>query len=164
LKLSNIMSIKNLKPSVNSKYEQNYYRLVNPLKYKGDPNKIIYRSSYEKRMCQICDSSDKIIQWSSEPIAIMYTSLFDGKRHKYWLDFWFKYYDGREFIIEVKPLNKLNKPKAPAKKTTKALENYNFRMKEYLVNYSKFKAASEFAQQTGLEFVIVDEKFLFSIT
>ena len=157
------MSIKNLKPSANSRYEQNYYVLKNPNKYRGDKTKIIYRSSYEKRFCQLCDSSPKIISWSSEPISIRYTSMYDNRQHSYWLDFWFKYDDGREFIVEVKPSGKLKKPRKPSKKTAKSLENYNHRMKEYLVNYSKFKAASEFAKQTGVEFIIVDEHFLFSI-
>lgn len=157
------MSIKNLGPSINSRYEQNYYILKNPEKYRGNKSKIIYRSSYEKRFCQYCDMSEKIISWSSEPLSIMYTSIADGRRHKYWLDFWIKYEDGREFIIEVKPNNKLKKPRKPSKKTSKSLENYNYKLKEYLTNYSKFKAAAEFARQSGIEFIIVDENFLFDI-
>ena len=157
------MNIKNLTPNKNSRYEQDYYVLKNPEKYRGDETKIIYRSSYERRMCQYCDSNPKIISWSSEPLAIRYTSLFDGRQHNYWLDFWFKYDDGREFIVEVKPNAKLKKPRRPSKKTPKSLENYNKKLKEYLVNYSKFKAASDFARQSGVEFIIIDESFLFSI-
>jgi len=153
-------SIKNFKPSIYSRYEQGYYVPHNKHKYKGDIDKIIIRSSYEKRMCQICDGTPEIIEWSSEPIAIRYISEVDGKTHNYWLDFWMKMNDGREFIVEVKPTGKLKAPKKPKKRTDKALYNYSIRMKEYLVNYSKFKAASEFAKQTGMQFIIAEETFL----
>lgn len=157
-----MVSIKNLKPN-NTIYEQAYYIPQNPHKYRGDINKIIYRSSYEKRFCQICDMDHRVVEWSSEPIAIRYTSLVDGTQHNYWIDFWFKKDDGSEYIVEVKPNMKLTKPKKPKKKTVKSQETYNKLVKEYLVNYSKFEAASNFAKQTGLKFLIVDENYLFGI-
>jgi len=153
-------SIKNLKPNYNSRYENGYYVPKNKEKYKGDINNVIIRSSYEKRMCQICDASPSIIAWSSEPIAIRYISKVDGKTHNYWLDFWFKTKEGKEYIVEVKPNGKLKEPKKPRKKTKKAMYNYGLRLKEYLVNYSKFEAATEFAKQSGMNFIIAEEEFL----
>jgi hypothetical protein len=158
------MSIKNLKPSQNSRYEQGYYVIQNPEKYRGDTNKIIVRSSYEKKMCIYCDLDKNVISWSSEPIAIAYTSKVDGRRHKYWIDYWVKLNDGREFLVEVKPNGKLKKPRTPGKNATaKKIYNYNTRLKEYLVNLSKFEAAITFANQVGMEFIIADEDFLFNI-
>lgn len=153
------MSIKNLKPTPNSKYESGYYSPKYPDKYRGDLKKIIYRSSYERRMCQFCDFTDSVIEWSSEPIAIMYTSMYDNRRHKYWVDFWVKLNNGKEFIVEVKPSMKLKKPR----KTKRNIKSFNEAAKEYLVNYSKFQAASQFAKASGMEFIIADENFLFSI-
>lgn len=154
----NHVSIKNLKPNAFAPTEQGYYKVQNIEKYKGNPNNIIYRSSYEKRMCQICDLSNQIIRWSSEPIAITYQSLVDGRNHLYWVDFWLKLKDEKEYIVEVKPEAKLKKPKK-----SKNIISYNYRLKEYLINMSKFKAASVFAQQIGMNFIIADENFLFKI-
>lgn len=154
--------IKNLKPDINSRYEQGYYVIKNKEKYRGDTNKIIIRSSYEKRMCQICDVNENIIQWSSEPIGIKYLSPLDNKEHTYWLDFWFKTKDKKEYIIEVKPSSKLKKPKKPKKITEKSKIGYNNKLSEYIKNYSKFKAATKFAKKMGVQFIIADEKFLFN--
>lgn len=155
-------SIKNLLPSKNSKYDNGFYQLVNPFKYKGDPSKIIFRSSYERRMCYYCDLSPEVVSWSSEPIGIRYTSLVDNRQHTYWVDFWLKTKDNKEFLVEVKPNCKLQKPKARKKVTNESIIGYNKKLTEYLVNYSKFKAAYEFAKQTGMEFIIADESFLFN--
>ena len=51
---------------------QGYFKPLNPQKYVGDPNLIIYRSGWEKSFCRWCDASPSIIQWSSEPIKIPY--------------------------------------------------------------------------------------------
>ena len=150
------MSIKNLKPNAYSKYEQGYYVIKNPAKYRGNINSIIVRSSYEKRMCQFCDLSENVLEWSSEPIAILYTSLVDGKRHKYWIDFWVKTKE-KEYLVEVKPNVKLQKPKKSRSKSYPKL------LHEYLVNYSKFSAAIQFAKSSNMEFIIADENFLFNI-
>jgi hypothetical protein len=36
----------NARPNKPDKYHQGYYKLQNPEKYVGNPNEIIYRSSY----------------------------------------------------------------------------------------------------------------------
>ena len=51
---------------------QGYYQVQNPKKYVGDPNLVIYRSSWEQAFCRWCDFSPSITRWSSEPIKIPY--------------------------------------------------------------------------------------------
>lgn len=158
------MSIKNLKPSATSRYHQGYYNIKNISKYRGDASSIICRSSYETKFCFYCDNNDSIVEWNSESVSIRYTSLADNRQHTYYLDFWIRLADGREFIVEVKPDGKLKKPKQPSKKATaKQINSYNIRLKEYLVNFSKFRAAKIYANQIGMDFILVTESFLFNI-
>ena len=52
-----------------------------PRKYKGDPDKIIYRSLWERKFMVYCDRNDAILEWGSEEIIIPYISPLDGRRH-----------------------------------------------------------------------------------
>ena len=44
----------------------------NPKKYKGNASKIIWRSTWELKLCKHLDLSDKVLLWSSEEIVIPY--------------------------------------------------------------------------------------------
>ena len=55
-----------------SKTAQGYYKVQHPEKYIGDPNLVIYRSSWEASFCRWCDFSPSILRWSSEPIKVPY--------------------------------------------------------------------------------------------
>ena len=48
------------------------FRPKNPRKYAGDPNNIIYRSTWEARVMNWLDKNPNIITWASEEIAIPY--------------------------------------------------------------------------------------------
>ena len=103
------MSIKNLKPSGNSGFIQGYYNPINPDKYIG-PTPIIYRSSWERKFCIMCDNRDDVIKWSSEPVEIKYMWSFDKREHRYYPDFYMKTrgLEGEEeFLVEIKPTQKL---------------------------------------------------------
>ena len=39
------------------------YKPTHPKKYAGDPNKIVYRSNWERRFMVYCDKNDDIIYW-----------------------------------------------------------------------------------------------------
>ena len=84
------------------RYLQGKYRLRLPSKYKGDPKNVVYRSSWEYKFMQWCDSRSAVQEWGSEEIAIPYVSPVDGKRHKYYPDFYVKV-RGKKYIVEVKP-------------------------------------------------------------
>ena len=108
------LKIKDLVPRKNSPYQQGYYKLLNPLKYIGDPTKIIFRSSYERRFAIYCDTHERILSWSSEPLEIPYLNPVDGIVKPYNVDFYVKVNTGdekpKEYIVEVKPLRQLKQP------------------------------------------------------
>lgn len=159
------MSIKSNKPSKKSGYRQGYYTLVNPEKYIGDPTKIIYRSSWEQKFCAYCDATSEIVKWSSEPIGIKYISPLDNREHTYYIDFYMRTERDEEavdYLVEVKPSASLARPILEGVKiTTKKLTTYNYELKTWLVNRSKFAAAQIFAERSGYKFIIVTEDFLF---
>ena len=138
--------------SIKSKYKPSY-----PKKYKGDPNNIICRSSWERRFCHWCDLSENILEWGSEEFYIPYLSPVDNKVHKYFPDFIIKVREStgqvKTYIIEVKP-KKQTKP--PVKKT-RVTKSYIHECKTYAVNQAKWKAAKEFCADRLIEFKVITE-------
>ena len=70
------------------------YKPTHPKKY-GDPNKIVYRSNWERKFMVYCDRNDDIIYWASEELAIPYFSPIDKKVHRYFPDFIIKTSKGK---------------------------------------------------------------------
>ena len=62
------------------------YVIQNKSKYKGDPNKVIYRSLWEKHAFQWCDTHSGVHSWSSEEVVIPYYYEIDKKYHRYFMD------------------------------------------------------------------------------
>ena len=95
------------------------FKPKNRTKYKGDPDKIIYRSLWELRFMRYLDSTPSILKWSSEEVVVPYRSPIDGRRHRYFPDFWIrvKTSDGsvKESLIEIKPKTQCSPPKGPPK-------------------------------------------------
>jgi hypothetical protein len=153
-----------LKPRAGN-IKQGYFRPVNLEKYMGDPNKIIFRSSWEFKFLKWCDLSPTILRYSSEPIGIIYYNPLDQRAHRYYIDFYVitKKADGAEqpWLIEVKPLKYVNPPTAPLRMTNKQTANYVYAAKQYIVNKAKFEAARAFAEQRAIKFGIITENFLF---
>ena len=93
----------------------------NPKKYKGNPQRIIYRSMWERRLMDYCDRTSRVLEWGSEEIAIPYVSPVDQRIHRYFPDFYMKVKqkDGtlKRFIIEVKPKGQLKPPTKTPKKS-----------------------------------------------
>ena len=98
------------------------FKIKKSQKYKGNPSNIIYRSLMELRFMKWCDSSEKILQWSSEEVVIPYISPIDNKRHRYFPDFLIQTAKGW-FLIEVKPQIESRPPKK------KLVENLNLKKK-----------------------------------
>ena len=94
------------------------FRPKNPKKYKGDPTIIIYRSLLERRFMVYCDDTSAIIKWASEEIIIPYVNPITGRVHRYFPDFYIKYKNKKneivEELIEIKP-HKQTKPPDPKK-------------------------------------------------
>lgn len=137
------------------RYKQGKYIPRNRNKYKGDISKIFYRSGWEYKFMKWCDSTPTITEWGSEEIFIPYTSPVDGKKHRYFPDFYVKV-NGNKYIVEVKPYRQTLEPKTQ-KKVTKTYVNEVF---TYAVNKAKWTAAEKFCKSTGLEFMIITEKEL----
>ena len=128
-------------------------------KYNGNPDNIIYRSSWELRCMKWFDDNPNIIWWSSEELAIPYYSPVDQRMHRYFPDFIIKVKRKDDtimtYVVEVKP-------EAQTKKPTQKRKTKQF-IKEsitYVVNQMKWKAADEFCHAHGWQFKIVTEKDL----
>ena len=141
--------------SLKSKYKPSY-----PKKYKGDPNNIICRSSWERKFCHWCDLSENILEWGSEEFWIPYLSPVDNRVHKYFPDFIIKVKESsgqiKTYVVEVKP-KKQTKP--PVKKS-RVTKSYIHECTTYAVNVAKWKAAKEFCADRMIEFKIITEEEL----
>jgi len=120
----------------------------NPKKYNGNPDNIIYRSSWELRCMKWFDDNPNIIWWSSEELAIPYYSPVDKRMHRYFPDFIIKVKRKDDtimtYVVEVKP-------EAQTKKPTQKRKTKNFLRESiaYVVNQMKWKAADEFCHAHG---------------
>ena len=133
------------------------FKPIHPQKYKGDPNNIICRSSWERKFCQWCDNNSSIIYWASEEISIPYVSPKDNRVRRYYPDFLIKVQEKNDvvktYVVEVKPKKQTLPPK-PRKKVTKS---YIYECTTYAVNQAKWKAADEFCKDNQIQFKIVTE-------
>lgn len=144
-----------------SGYRQGKFKPQKPEKYKGDPTKIVYRSSYELKFMQYCDLTESVNEWRSEEFFIPYISPIDNKVHRYFPDFFVKYKDkngnNRTLVVEIKPEKDLKMPEQSPKRKTKS---WAFRVKTWAINQAKWKAAKEFCSDRKWEFRILTEKEL----
>ena len=96
--------------SIKSKYKPSY-----PRKYKGNPDNIICRSSWERKFCKWCDLNENIMEWGSEEFWIPYVSPVDRRVHRYFPDFIIKVKEStgqiKTYVIEVKPKRQTMEPK-----------------------------------------------------
>ena len=170
------------KPNIadNATTRQGYYKVANREKYVGNPELVVYRSSWEFSFCKWCDFSPSILRWGSEPIRIPYydrvSKLEENKKlgldpnnSKNWItkfynvDFWVevKKAEGitEKWFIEVKPAHKLKKPQPPKQDAPlKDIKRFNNSVKEYLINEAKFAAMNEWAVRHGAKFYIFTEE------
>ena len=109
------------------------------------------------------DSSDGVISWGSECIAIPYVSPVDNKIHRYFPDFLMKTKDKEgkvvTTLVEIKPHKQTLQPK-PRKKVT---PSYLTEIRTYGVNEAKWEAAQKVCEEFKWKWLILTEKELFSI-
>ena len=133
------------------------YRPTNSKKYRGNVDKIYYRSLWERKFMVYCDRNEKIIEWGSEEVIIPYRSPIDGKLHRYFPDFYIKVKQQngsiKKMLIEIKPYIQCQPPQIPKKKTPKFLNE----VRTWGINKAKWKAASEFCLDRQMEFKILTE-------
>lgn len=107
-----------------------------------------------------CDHNPNIVSWGSESVVIPYQNPLTGKVSRYFVDFNVtlrdKNGDYKKFLIEVKP-HAQTIPPSQQTRNTKALAR---RQAEYIKNQAKWKAATEWSQKKGCEFLVLTEKHL----
>ena len=136
------------------------YNPVNPNKYKGNPQNIIYRSLWERKFMVYCDTNDKVLEWGSEEIIIPYISPWDSKVHRYFPDFYIKVKQSsgnlKKFIIEVKPKKQTRPPKPVERKTKRWIKE----VRTFGINEAKWKHATKWCKDNDMEFKILTEEEL----
>lgn len=136
-----------------------WFRPKNANKYNGDANNIIYRSSWELRVMKYLDDNPNVIWWCSEELVIPYYDPIQDKKRRYFPDFVVKTKrkDGSvmTYVLEVKPESQTKQPQQ--KRKTQKFINESV---TYIINQSKWKAATEFCKDHGWEFKVITEKDL----
>lgn len=143
-------------------YKQGFFKPKFPEKYIGDVSNIVYRSGWELRVMHSLDNNTAVVRWSSEETVIPYISPIDGRRHRYFVDFYVeaKASDGtvKTMLLEVKPAAQAQPPKSPKRKT----KRYITEVMTYGVNQAKWEAAKAYCDKKGWEFKVITEKELFA--
>ena len=133
------------------------YQPKNPLKYIGNPTKIVYRSLWERKFMVYCDTNTSVLEWGSEEVVVPYKSPVDKRWHRYFVDFIVKVKTKEGFsetsLIEIKPKKQCVEPKVQKRKT----KGYIYEVCEYAKNQAKWKAAREFCEDRQWEFKILTE-------
>ena len=97
-------------------------------------------------------------EWVSE------SQEFKTTEHTYYPDFYYelKRSNGTisKVIAEVKPKSETMEPKIPATPTSKQLKNFEYALKMYNKNLSKWTYMIEYCEKKGFEFIIITEELL----
>ena len=144
----------------NRNFRQGVFRCHNADKYKGDSNKIFYRSGLELKAFRFMDLNPNILEWSSEETIVPYQNPLTGRISRYFVDIYAKIKDKtgeiKKFLIEIKP----HIQTLPPKQKTKNLKSLRYQQAEYVKNQAKWQSADKFAKAKGMSFVLLTEKHL----
>jgi len=140
------------------RFSQGIYQVKHPEKYVG--NKLpTYRSSWENTFCMFCDNNPSIQQWASEPVKIPYRDPLTGKQTVYVPDFLITYIDKNMQkhveLVEIKPANQMIKERVGKNPYNQA---------QFIKNQAKWAAATQFCNQQGIKFRIINEHDIFAGT
>ena len=137
------------------------FKPKNRAKYKGDHTAITYRSLWELRFMRYLDTTPSVLKWSSEEIVIPYRSPIDGRRHRYFPDFWVKVKTSegvvKESLIEVKPKAQCSPPKGAPPKDRRKRGRFIREVKTWGVNEAKWKAAKAYCDDRKWGWKILTE-------
>lgn len=164
----------NSAPRQPGKYKQGLYtpknkeKLIKANSYGG----VFYRSGLEHKMMIYLDSNESVKVWGAEHLRIPYekteynskTKEMETTSHGYYPDFYYELSrsDGSvsRVVAEVKASNETVEPKLPIKPTAKQLKNFEYALKMWNKNLSKWKYMIEYCERKGFEFIIITEKHL----
>ena len=137
------------------------FKPKNRAKYKGDHTAITYRSLWELRFMRYLDTTASVLKWSSEEIVIPYRSPIDGRRHRYFPDFWVKVKTSeglvKESLIEVKPKAQCSPPKGAPPKDRRKRGRFIREVKTWGINEAKWKAAKAYCDDRKWGWKILTE-------
>ena len=137
------------------------FKPKNRAKYKGDHTAITYRSLWELRFMRYLDTTPSVLKWSSEEIVIPYRSPIDGRRHRYFPDFWVKVKTSeglvKESLIEVKPKAQCSPPKGAPPKDRRKRGRFIREVKTWGINEAKWKAAKAYCNDRKWGWKILTE-------
>ena len=132
------------------------YKVKNRSKYKGDPDKVIFRSMWERHCFKWCDNNPEVKGWSSEETVIPYFYEVDKKYHRYFMDLKIIYKSGKTTLVEIKPDKETRPPTFNGRKT----KRYITEGMTYVKNMNKWEAAKKYADDNGYGFEIWTENTL----
>ena len=107
------------------------------------------------------DKNPDILRWSSEEVVIPYRSPIDGKRHRYFPDFWIKVKRSNgtieERLIEVKPKAQCSPPRGTPPKDGRKRRRFIREVKTWGRNEAKWKAAKAYCEDRKWKWTILTE-------
>jgi len=140
------------------------YTPKHPEKYLGNPNDIVFRSSWEEQAFRFCDLNPHVLYWASEEIAIPYQKPCPRtgtvRNSIYIPDLFVVVVDSnnniRRELIEIKPKKQTRRSRA-RKPQRRIQEDYT-----YFVNKLKWEAAERWCKERNIRFRILteDEQFV----
>jgi hypothetical protein len=164
----------NSAPRQGNKYHQGLFTPKNKDKVikLNSQGGLFYRSGLEQKMMIYLDNYEKVINWGAENMRIPYEKTewvneeqsFKTTSHNYYPDFYYELRrsDGStdRVVAEVKPYSETIEPKLANNPTSKQLKNFEYALKTYNKNLSKWKYMIEYCERKGFQFIIITEKNL----
>lgn len=139
-------------PSYKGKFQPKH-----PQKYRGDPDNIIWRSTWELKAFKFMDDRPEVLEWSSEEIIVPYFDPSTGRHRRYFPDIVavIRNPDGttKTVMMEIKPMKETREPKVQKKRTKK----YVTEVTTWATNKAKWESAQEYCKNRGWQFVLVTE-------
>jgi hypothetical protein len=164
----------NSAPRQPNKYHQGLYIPKNKDKVikLNSQGGLFYRSGLEQKMMVYLDNNEKIKFWGAENMKIPYTKTewvsesqeYKTTEHTYYPDFYYELKRDDEsvakVVAEVKPYSETIEPVLKNNPTSKQLKNFEYSLKMYNKNLSKWTHMIEYCDRKGFEFIIITEKLL----
>jgi len=131
------------------------FRPKNPIKYIGNSENIIYRSSWELEFFKWIDGAPTVIGWNSEELVIPYINVLDKTPHRYYPDIFARIIKNRRIVptlIEIKPEQFST---LPVRKKRQSQKVFMESLERYYKNGSKWLAAKKYCDEHGWEFLLI---------
>lgn len=142
-------------------YLQGRFTPKNPQKYIGNPNNIIFRSSWERMFMKWADTNPSVLKYSSEELQIPYFCPTDNKWHRYFPDFLVTIKDKEDkiqtWLVEIKPSDQTRHPSTKNYKSKRRMIKETI---EYNKNQAKWAAATAYCANKKWKFIILTENEL----